>query len=101
KYDAAAEAFAKSRAIDTNFPQAYLSEGQCHLQNGINLMTANRTKNAAKYKDEFNKALSLLEKYREMQPESVRTWAPNLSLLYENLDQPEKAKEMEDLLRAQ
>ena len=101
KYDAAAEAFAKSRAIDANFPQAYLSEGQCHLQNGINLMTANRTKNAAKYKDEFNKALPLLEKYREMQPESVRTWAPNLSLLYENLDQPEKAKEMEDLLRAQ
>lgn len=95
----ALEAFNKVLELDANFGPAYYNASMCHMQNATELQNANRVKNAAKIKAELEAALPLMEKYRQLAPDQVRQWATYLSMIYDNLKMPEKAAEMDNLLK--
>lgn len=117
-YEGARNSFSKALAIDPDFVEAnanmaysYMNEVVAKKQKGeFKFIGTNKLiapKEKAAYEKElalvrsfYEKALPHMEKIRELHPDSPKEWASALQQIYSNLDQKEKAKEMDALLEA-
>lgn len=114
----ARECFEKALAIDPNDANtngnmsfAYTNEARERRINGEFKMLdkANVTGAAqiAKYEEQlaefrsyYEKALPYMEKYRELQPDRSKTWAPALQQIYFNLGRQAEADAMDEIMSA-
>ena len=105
--DAAIEWYEKTLAVDANYESALNNLSRCYLFKAQEYATAQSStkvtdkQKLAKDKEILNgyykKALPLLEKLREIQPEKYDLWLANLTNCYYNLNMTDKLKELEKL----
>ena len=105
--DTATEWYEKTLKVDPNYESALSNLSRCYLFKAQEYATAQSStkvtdkKKLAKDKEilngYYNKALPLLEKLREMQPEKYELWLANLTNCYYNLNMTAKLKEIEKL----
>ena len=105
--DAAIEWYEKTLAVDANYESALNNLSRCYLFKAQEYASAQSStkvtdkKKLAKDKEILNgyykKALPLLEKLREIQPEKYDLWLANLTNCYYNLNMTDKLKELENL----
>ena len=105
--DAAIEWYEKTLLIDPNYESALNNLSRCYLYKAQEYSAAQSSvkvtdkKKLAKDKEILNgyykKALPLLERLRETQPEKYDLWLANLTNCYYNLNMTDKLKEMEAL----
>lgn len=118
-YPAARTSFEKALAVDANFLEAnanmayaYMNEVVTKRQNGaykyagrVGKVTGKAAidtynKEMKEIKDYYGKALTYMEKVRELAPDRSRMWASALQQIYFNLDRKEEAKQMDDIMSA-
>ena len=105
--DAAIEWYEKTLLIDPNYESALNNLSRCYLYKAQEYSAAQSSvkvtdkKKLAKDKEILNgyykKALPLLERLRETQPDKYDLWLANLTNCYYNLNMTDKLKEMEAL----
>lgn len=105
--DTAIEWYEKTLAVDANYESALNNLSRCYLFKAQEYAAAQSStkvtdkKKIAKDKEILNgyykKALPLLEKLRELQPEKYDLWLANLTNCYYNLNMTAKLKEIEKL----
>ena len=105
--DTAIEWYKKTLEADDKYQTALANLGRCYLQkaqiyNNENASTNIKDKKKlAKDKEILNgyykKALPLLEKLRQLQPEKYELWLANLTNCYYNLNMTAELKEIEKL----
>ena len=105
--DTAIEWYEKTLEVDANYESALNNLSRCYLFKAQEYAAAQSStkvtdkKKIAKDKQIlngfYNKALPLLEKLRELQPEKYEMWLANLTNCYYNLNMTAKLKELEKL----
>ena len=105
--DAAIEWYEKTLEVDSNYESALNNLSRCYLFKAQEYATAQSStkvtdkKKLAKDKEILNgyykKALPLLEKLRQLQPEKYELWLANLTNCYYNLNMTTELKEIEKL----
>lgn len=105
--DSAIEWYEKTLEVDANYESALNNLSRCYLFKAQEYATAQSStkvtdkKKLAKDKEILNgyykKALPLLEKLREIQPDKYELWLANLTNCYYNLNMTAKLKEIEKL----
>lgn len=105
--DAAIEWYEKTLEVDSNYESALNNLSRCYLFKAQEYATAQSStkvtdkKKLAKDKEILNgyykKALPLLEKLRQLQPEKYELWLANLTNCYYNLNMTAELKEIEKL----
>lgn len=105
--DTAIEWYEKTLEVDSNYESALNNLSRCYLFKAQEYSAAQSSvkvtdkKKIAKDKEILNgyykKALPLLEKLRELQPDKFELWGANLTNCYYNLNMTEKLKEIEKL----
>lgn len=118
KFADARDCFARALAIDPNDANtngnmafAYMNDGRIRRLNGEWPLLDKKTvtgatqvekynKQLAEFRDYYEKALPYMEKYRELQPEKSKTWAPALQQIYANLGRQAEADAMDDIMAA-
>lgn len=115
KYPEARESFAKALELNPedantngNMAFAYINEGRERKLNGEwPLMDSSNVKGGdlakynaqlAEFRSYYSNALPYMEKYRELQPEKSKTWAPALQQIYFNLGRQAEADAMDDIM---
>ena len=105
--DTAIEWYEKTLKVDSNYESALNNLSRCYLFKAQEYATAQSStkvtdkKKLAKDKEVlngyYNKALPLLEKLRQLKPDSYEMWLANLTNCYYNLNMTAKLKEIEKL----
>lgn len=108
--DTAIDWYAKTLEVDANYVSALSNLSRCYLIKAQEYSTAQSSvkvtdkKKIAKDKEILNgyysKALPLLEKLREIEPDKHELWLANLTNCYYNLNMNDKLKEIEALQKA-
>ncbi len=119
-YKAAREAFAKSLEIDPEFPDAninmayaYMNEVRARLMAGefkyVNTSSASITgkeavetykKELAEVQQYYKDALPYMEKVSQLLPDTPKTWAYALQMIYDNLQMKEKKAEIDAIIES-
>ena len=105
--DAAIEWYEKTLEVDPNYESALNNLSRCYLYKAQDYATAQSStkvtdkKKLAKDKEildgYYKKALPLLEKLRQLQPDKHELWLANLTNCYYNLNMTAELKEIEKL----
>lgn len=105
--DAAIEWYEKTLEVDSNYESALNNLSRCYLYKAQDYATAQSStkvtdkKKLAKDKEildgYYKKALPLLEKLRQLQPDKHELWLANLTNCYYNLNMTAELKEIEKL----
>ena len=108
--DAAIEWYEKTLLIDPNYESALNNLSRCYLYKAQEYSAAQSSvkvtdkKKLAKDKEILNgyykKALPLLERLRETQPDKYDLWLANLTNCYYNLNMTDKLKEVEEIQKS-
>ncbi len=108
--DTATEWYEKTLEVDPNYESALSNLSRCYLIKAQEYSAAQAStkvtdkKKIAKDKEilsgYYNKALPLLEKLRQQQPEKYDLWLANLTNCYYNLNMTDKLKEIEELQKS-
>lgn len=105
-YAASRTSFEKALAIDPNYIDANVNMAYTYMNEVVSRRNKGEFKldrtNVKQFNEEFEKikvyyekALPYFEKVRELAPDQPRLWASALQQIYTNLQQPDKAKEMD------
>ena len=111
EYEASRADFAKTLAIDPNHYEANMNYGISFVNEVISrrdkgeyVTDKSRVKefneSIEKMREFYRQSLPYFEKARELAPDRIREWGPNLQNVYQNLLMEDKANEVKALLEA-
>ncbi len=110
-FEGARQAFEKALEFDSDYADANYNMGVTYINEVIarrdkGEFCMDRTKvdqynaDRARIQEFYKKALPFFEKIQQLIPDQPRKWAPTLQQIYYNLDNNQKAQEMDEIMRA-